>query len=189
MQSTRYLGLNLQSPPSLQNFVFLQKKFGLDFFWRKKNLTRIFFAKKKLCRNSFWRKKNCVGFIFHKKNLSRHRLDSNQRSPKGPGSVLFLKFLIFLATWDSLGWSINPFNITTLQTMTSISSSPTPCPSPPSEVLAQAACVRHACLRAPCVAWPLIFFLRKKKKIEQFFHFLRPAFGHGCSGHPQSLEY
>ena len=24
------------------------------------------------------------------------------------------------------------------------------------EVLAQAACVRHACLRAPCIAWPLL---------------------------------
>ena len=25
-----------------------------------------------------------------------------------------------------------------------------------SAILAQAACVRHACLRAPCVAWPLL---------------------------------
>ena len=94
--------------------------------------------------------------------------------------------------------------------------------------LAQAACVRHACLRAPCIAWPLLsptfalsFFLRllllthfgespmceiiftqylgitrrymQKKYFFQvifiFLDFLRPAFGHGRLGHPQSLEY
>ena len=35
-----------------------------------------------------------------------------------------------------------------------------------------------------------IFFPPKKKVIfERFFYFLRPAFGHGRLGHPQSLEY
>ena len=34
------------------------------------------------------------------------------------------------------------------------------------------------------------FFYEKKKQIfERFFDFLRPAFGHGHLGHPQSLEY
>ena len=59
--------------------------------------------------------------------------------------------------------------------------------------LAQAVCVRHACLRAPCVAWPLLsptfalsffFFF-----FWVFLDFLRPAFSHGRLGHPQSLEY
>ena len=35
-------------------------------------------------------------------------------------------------------------------------------------ILAQAACVRHACLRAPCVAWPLFsstyFFIKNFNK-------------------------
>ena len=59
-------------------------------------------------------------------------------------------------------------------------------------ILAQAACVRHACLHAPCVAWPLLsptfvfslsFFLffygKKDTNFGRFFCFLRPAFGHG----------
>ena len=34
------------------------------------------------------------------------------------------------------------------------------------------------------------YFCEKKKIIfERFFYFLRPAFGHGCLGHPQSLKY
>ena len=33
------------------------------------------------------------------------------------------------------------------------------------------------------------FFTKKKKIFERFFDFLRPAFGHGRLGHPQSLEY
>ena len=65
--------------------------------------------------------------------------------------------------------------------------------------LAQPACMHHACLHAPCVAWSLLLpsfslssllFLRKKKQIfRPIFCFLRPAFGHGRLGHPQSLEY
>ena len=43
--------------------------------------------------------------------------------------------------------------------------------------LAQAACVRHACLRAPCVAWPLLlpsfslFFLFSLLRLLLFTHF------------------
>ena len=34
------------------------------------------------------------------------------------------------------------------------------------------------------------FFFNEKKLIsERFFDLLRPAFGHGLLGHPQSLEY
>ena len=33
------------------------------------------------------------------------------------------------------------------------------------------------------------FFSEKKMIFERFFDFLRPAFGHGRLGHPQSLEY
>ena len=76
--------------------------------------------------------------------------------------------------------------------------------------------MRHAYLRAPCVAsgnlpcvkicFPQYFgitrrymqnknlgnFLFNKKKVDFrafFFDFLGPAFGHGRLGHPQSLEY
>ena len=33
------------------------------------------------------------------------------------------------------------------------------------------------------------YFLRKKTVFRAIFDFLRPAFGHGRVGHPQSLEY
>ena len=33
------------------------------------------------------------------------------------------------------------------------------------------------------------FFTKKKLIFKQFFNFLRPAFGHGRLGYPQSLEY
>ena len=66
----------------------------------------------------------------------------------------------------------------------------------------RARCVRHACLRAPCVAWPLLsptfalsllgnyyFFTKKKLIFWCFFFFLRLALGHSRLGHPLSLEY
>ena len=73
--------------------------------------------------------------------------------------------------------------------------------------LAQAACMRHKCLRVPCLAWPLLspsfslsFFLSlssvfcfwptsRNLIFGRFFFLLQPAFGHGRLGHPQSLEY
>ena len=33
------------------------------------------------------------------------------------------------------------------------------------------------------------FFTKKKLFLSDFFDFLRPAFGHGRLGYPQSLEY
>ena len=42
----------------------------------------------------------------------------------------------------------------------------------------------HACLRAPCIAWPLL-----SQTFGLFLSLFSPAFGHGRLGHPQSLEY
>ena len=35
----------------------------------------------------------------------------------------------------------------------------------------------------------VICFTKKKLILSVYFYFLRPAFGYGCLGHPQSLEY
>ena len=42
-------------------------------------------------------------------------------------------------------------------------------------LLAQAACVRHACLRAPCVAWPLLLPSFSLSSFL-FFFFFSPSF-------------
>ena len=49
----------------------------------------------------------------------------------------------------------------------------TPLSAIPDFLLAQAACVRHACLRAPCVAWPL--FSRTFALSLLFFSFFSPS--------------
>ena len=42
---------------------------------------------------------------------------------------------------------------------------------------------------APKKLGVIFICLGKKLIFDRFFAFLRPAFGHGCLGHPQSLEY